>query len=80
MGAYDLSGNVWEWVSSLYAPYPYQADDGREAPGEEGGRILRGGAWNNGDDSVRAANRLRYAPTNEDLIAGFRCARSYRSP
>src|SRR5262245_5389183 len=29
-GALDMAGNGWEWVSSAYRPYPYNAADGRE--------------------------------------------------
>ncbi|MFB6219330.1 MAG: formylglycine-generating enzyme family protein, partial [Halobacteriaceae archaeon] len=43
-GIHDMAGNVSEWTSSLYRPYPYDADDGREDPDVRGERVTRGGA------------------------------------
>ncbi len=42
-GALDMAGNLAEWTSSLKRPYPYDADDGREAPHAAGERVTRGG-------------------------------------
>jgi formylglycine-generating enzyme required for sulfatase activity len=80
VGAYDLSGNVREWTSSLSEPYPYDAGDGRESDtGDRTDvqRVLRGGSWNLYDtDSLRAPYRLRYFPDYGLNSFGFRCARS----
>jgi formylglycine-generating enzyme required for sulfatase activity len=58
-GAYDMAGNVWEWVSSLHLPYPYDKTDGREDLAVNSDRILRGGAWYHLDGSIRP---LFFAP------------------
>lgn len=79
VGALDMSGNVWEWVSSKYLLYPYAPDDGREdMTTSDDYRVLRGGSFNFGDFSLRAAYRYWYYPTVEFefLSFGFRCARS----
>ncbi len=75
-GLFDMAGNVWEWVNSLYNSYPYRADDGREDSQTSGTRVLRGGSWNNNPFNLRTAYRSYYEPVNADNDVGFRCARS----
>jgi serine/threonine protein kinase/Tol biopolymer transport system component len=78
VGALDMSGNVWEWVSSLHEPYPYSASDGRESNiGTSSARVLRAGAWSGSNpDLLRAAYRVSRDPGSWNLVWGFRCARS----
>ena len=71
-GALDMAGNVGEWTSSLYRPYPYRADDGREDLTAEGVRVVRGGAYDLTRWNARCACRLRYAPDRRDNHDGFR--------
>lgn len=77
VGAYDLSGNVWEWTSSLYKPYPYDATDGREDQSNRSDlRVLRGGSWYLNID-VRGADRNGFAPGSVLGNWGVRCVRSF---
>ncbi len=71
-GVADLSGNVWEWASSGYAPYPYKTDDGRENAGVEQARVLRGGSWSLYPDDVRSSTRINDHPNFRDSGIGFR--------
>jgi formylglycine-generating enzyme required for sulfatase activity len=80
VGAQDMSGNVWEWVSSLLFSYPYDPDDGREVTAEEDStslRMVRGGARLDPAYVVRAANRNERMPTDFSALYGFRCAQSF---
>jgi formylglycine-generating enzyme required for sulfatase activity len=78
VGALDMSGNVWEWTSSLYLPYDSLED--READTgvrTDVRRVLRGGSWDLADTSfLRGANRLWLSPVSGFIDIGFRCARS----
>jgi formylglycine-generating enzyme required for sulfatase activity len=74
-GVYDMSGNVWEWVNSLFAPYPYSATDGREDMNATGNRVLRGGSWVNGPENIQSAYRSWDFPTLVRGSIGFRCVR-----
>lgn len=77
VGALDLSGNVWEWVNSIYKAYPYNSDDGREALSGTDDRGVRGGSWTStSSNNPRSAYRDGDRPTDPDQNNGFRCARS----
>ncbi len=71
-GAADMSGNVWEWTSSLYKPYPYAAADGREDPGDTDSRVIRGGAFYDSSTAARGAYRLNSVYSGI-VSRGFRC-------
>jgi formylglycine-generating enzyme required for sulfatase activity len=78
----ELSGNVWEWTRSLWGDdwekpeyiYPYDPADGRESleASDRVRRVLRGGAFDNNEDSVRCAYRNRYHPYSWSSNIGIR--------
>jgi formylglycine-generating enzyme required for sulfatase activity len=76
VGALDMSGNVFEWVSSLYKDYPYDANDGRENLDDSTSpRVYRGGIMSYLDNAASATIRFHLDPTERGWFLGFRCAR-----
>ncbi len=77
-GVLDLAGNVWEWVSSAYRPYPYIPSDGREDLGPGPVRGTRGGGHDSPPDKLTTTQRgstlSRNVRSGHHNI-GFRCAR-----
>jgi uncharacterized protein (TIGR02996 family) len=63
-GLYDVHGNVWEWCSDRYGPYPCGPveDPGGCAGGED--RVRRGGSWLYGPRLCRSAYRSKNAPAS----------------
>lgn len=77
-GVLDLAGNAWEWVSSAYLPYPYDARDGREDLTHHHVRGTRGGGHDSPPDQLTTLYRGRTVSRNfrsGHHNIGFRCAR-----
>ncbi len=76
VGALDLAGNVEEWTASWYGERLYfQLEDGAIDPaGPTDGRlrVLRGGAWGDAADQLRATVRARHTPVSHSDTRGFR--------
>jgi formylglycine-generating enzyme required for sulfatase activity/serine/threonine protein kinase len=73
-GVADMAGNVWEWTSSLFVPYPYRATDGREDAGSRAERVLRGGSFNFSAWHSRSSYRSHDYPEGRFSTGGFRVA------
>jgi serine/threonine-protein kinase len=71
-GALDMAGNVWEWVTDRYGPYPSgtQVDPVGPSTGEG---IARGGGWGSMPSSYRTAQRRNHGAELSDDDVGFRC-------
>ena len=84
-GAWDMSGNVWEWTRSLSENYPYPEDEkGRAArenlqAGPSYRRVLRGGSFDGNARGARCAYRFRLNPDFRNNLIGFRLVVSHTS-
>ena len=60
LGLQDISGNVWEWMSSLWSA-------------EKSNRVVRGGSWNSNAKPLPVSKRGNNSPDYWSSGLGFRC-------
>jgi formylglycine-generating enzyme required for sulfatase activity len=77
-GLLDMAGSLAEWTSTLFRPYPYRADDGREDPADPGERVTRGGdyVFQPQPEHLLGWQRAGFSrrPSSGHRHIGFRCA------
>jgi iron(II)-dependent oxidoreductase len=78
-GCRQLIGNVWEWTSDDFCPYPgFEVDPYKEYSQPWFGperKVLRGGCWATRSRLIRNTWRNYFTKERRDIFAGFRtCA------
>jgi formylglycine-generating enzyme required for sulfatase activity len=77
-GALDMAGNIYEWVGDWYSNsyYAVSPKENPTGPKSGDGRILRGGAWGDGQ-GTSSTSRVYFSPSSAYEFSGFRCASSH---
>jgi formylglycine-generating enzyme required for sulfatase activity len=71
-GAYNMSGNVYEWVDDWFQPYPGGDPKATKAFGATR-RVIRGGAYFEGANRIKVTAREGMNPDDAVSFVGFRC-------
>jgi formylglycine-generating enzyme required for sulfatase activity len=72
LGIYDMSGNVWEWVSDWYGDYTSGAQTNPTGPSSGSRRVIRGGSWSGVAGNCRVSIRNYGYPGYRFDFLGFR--------
>ncbi len=79
LGCYGMIGDVWEWTSSDFAPYPgyetFPYPEYSELFFGTDYKVLRGGSWATRSGAIRNSFRNWDYPIRRQIFSGFRCAR-----
>jgi iron(II)-dependent oxidoreductase len=82
-GLRQMLGNVWEWTSSNFEPYPgFKADSYKEYSEPVFGtrKVLRGGAWATRSRMLNNKYRNFFTPERRDVFGGFRTCAPHNWP
>jgi iron(II)-dependent oxidoreductase len=78
IGCYGMIGDVWEWTSSSFGPWPgFEAFPYEEYSAVFFGddyKVLRGGSWATRPGAIRNTFRNWDYPIRRQIFSGFRCA------
>lgn len=74
LGLYDMSGNVWEFCSDIFAKTYYENSPKQNPQGAANGRhyLKRGGSWDINENFQRSATRGRGGFEEKHYSTGFR--------
>ena len=79
IGCSGMIGDVWEWTSSDFGPYPgfdsFPYKEYSEAFFGTDYKVLRGGSWATRPGAIRNTFRNWDYPIRRQIFSGFRCAR-----
>ncbi len=79
IGCYGMIGDVWEWTSSDFRPYPgyetFPYPEYSEVFFGDEYKVLRGGSWATRPGAIRSTFRNWDYPIRRQIFAGLRCAR-----